>query len=343
MIIRAGCEKSAAYKSMLGQDSSDVEYLTDFSSKDKPWDSHRQLSERIADHYSQSPHEWQRKYAKRISECAPILEYGWVSDAETGEMQLRLYHAYLCRVRFCSCCQWRKSMKWKYRIYSVLPEIEKKYPGYRWVFLTLTVKDPSLKELKDCLGRMRAGWKNLQRYKDYPAVGAIRGLEITKDKDSNPHPHFHALLLVSPGYFSGKKYLNQKQWIALWRKALKIDYDPNVDVRSVKPKKGTEGENAAIRSAVAEALKYSVKSDELANDPDWLYQMTDILHGVRMVEVFGELRPFFRELEKEEDDLVHLEDDPEQSGNQGGEFFNWMTSKKRYGRKKKSIDAELAN
>lgn len=313
-----------------------VEYLTDISEKDKPWDYHKKLSETVSHHYLQSSDEGFIKYGKRILFCAPILEFGWCV-AEDGHLRLRLYHAPFCRVRHCPNCQWRRSMKWKARIYEALPKVEKEHPGYRWLFLTLTVRDPELSQLKDCLKMMRDSWRKMTGYKDYPAVGAIRGLEVTKDANGNPHPHFHALLLVPPSYFGGHNYVKHEKWVAMWRRALKADYDPQVNIQVIKPKKGQSGDDAAIRAAVAEALKYSVKPDELAADPEWLYSMTDALHHVRMVEVYGVLKPLFKDLEEEEGDLVHVGEDGEVTGNQGGEFFNWLPPAGRYGRNKNTL------
>ncbi|MDI5829842.1 protein rep [Salmonella enterica subsp. enterica serovar Kentucky] len=36
---------------------------------------------------------------------------------------------------------------------------------------------------------------------------------------------------------SGRDYVKQYRWVELWRDCLRVDYDPNVDVRAVKPRK----------------------------------------------------------------------------------------------------------
>ena len=48
------------------------------------------------------------------------------------------------------------------------------------------------------------------------------------------HPHFHALLLVKPSYFKGQGYIKQGDWTEMWRKALRADYLPSVNVKAVK-------------------------------------------------------------------------------------------------------------
>ena len=39
------------------------------------------------------------------------------------------------------------------------------------------------------------------------------------------HPHYHALLLVKPSYFT-KNYIKQSEWVEMWQKALRADYAP---------------------------------------------------------------------------------------------------------------------
>ena len=47
------------------------------------------------------------------------------------------------------------------------------------------------------------------------------------------HPHYHALLLVKPSYFT-KNYIKQSEWVEMWQKALRADYAPSVNVKTVK-------------------------------------------------------------------------------------------------------------
>ncbi|MBE3060813.1 protein rep, partial [Klebsiella pneumoniae] len=66
-----------------------------------------------------------------------------------------------------------------------------------------------------------------------------------------------------PGMLNGKSYVRHERWVELWRECLRVRYDPNVDVRAVKPRKPQDGESLAcataelVRGAVAETLKYS--------------------------------------------------------------------------------------
>lgn len=49
-------------------------------------------------------------------------------------------------------CTWRKSLRWKAKAYSSLPKFLEEHPGYRFLFLTLTVKNCEVNELR-CIER----------------------------------------------------------------------------------------------------------------------------------------------------------------------------------------------
>ena len=70
--------------------------------------------------------------------------------------------------------------------------------SYRWVFLTLTVKNPPVTELRDTLKAMNSAWQRLAQTKRFKGVvkGFIRTTEVTRGKDGDmmAHPHFHAFI-----------------------------------------------------------------------------------------------------------------------------------------------------
>ena len=105
-------------------------------------------------------------------------------------------------------------------------------------YLTLTVKNPPVTELRDTLKHMNDSWKRLIETKRFKSgvAGFLRTTEVTRgnDGDMMAHPHFHALLLVKPSYFKGQGYIKQADWVEMWAKALRADYLPSVNVKAVK-------------------------------------------------------------------------------------------------------------
>src|SRR5699024_4297692 len=147
------------------------------------------------------------KKAERVKDCAEILEYK--QNRETGER--KLYRVWFCKSRLCPMCNWRRAMKHGIQSQKVVAEVIKQKPTVRWLFLTLTVKN---------------------------VVGFMRATEVTiNNKDNSYNQHMHVLVCVEPTYFKNtENYVNQKQWIQFWKKAMKLDYDPNVKVQMIRPK-----------------------------------------------------------------------------------------------------------
>ena len=116
------------------------QFLTDLAPKETPWDTHRSNAQSVQMLYEYS--EEFNKYAERINGCSGILKFGF------GEDKLVLKQAFFCRVRFCPVCQWRRSLLWRAVMFQKLEEIKTQYPTHRWVFLTLTVRNCDLVDLR---------------------------------------------------------------------------------------------------------------------------------------------------------------------------------------------------
>ena len=187
----------------------------------------------------------------RVGECGDFLEF----RLTTGDT-LKLTRANFCKVRLCPMCAWRRSLKIFGQVSKIMNYIEKNY-NYRYIFLTLTVKNCYGEDLKDTLDLMTDSFNKMTRRKIFEQAvkGYFRSLEITYNKDENTyHPHFHMILAVNDSYFTDSKYyLSQKDWTNLWKSCLKVDYSPIVDVRKLRENNGKE---------IAEVAKYTVKADD---------------------------------------------------------------------------------
>jgi plasmid rolling circle replication initiator protein Rep len=304
-------------------------YLSDISPADKPWDIHRAQSDEIAKIYDSIGYD---RYAERIGECSQLLTYA-LKATDDGEVKLKLREARFCRVRHCLVCQWRRSLMWRARFFKALPEIQAKYPTARWIFVTLTVKNCELSELRATLNWMNAAWKRLIERKVFPALGFVKSVEVTRGVGGTAHPHFHCLMLVPAGYFT-RGYISHANWTSLWQSCLKTDYPPILDVRVVKTSKGTSNDaldasNQAMAEAVCETLKYAVKPSDLLADPDWLGELTKQLQKTRAISIGGCLKEFFSEDDPEELINGEIEED-EKSEDDAYLLFDWSAIVRRY-------------
>ncbi len=314
------------------------EYLSDLSPKDKPWDRHRGNAVNVQTLFAgNADNERHAKFAKRINDCALTLEMGYSED----DKRVKLKRAYFCHVRWCPVCQWRKSLAWKARLLTALPKIQKAYPNARWLFLTLTVKNCDVADLRSTLAQMAEGWKRFSQLKAYPALGEIRSTEVTRSDSvtGDSHAHFHVLMMVPHGYFHPNNYLKHADWVQMWRESMRLDYDPVVDIRTVRPKARKKSE-LALHDAIAETLKYALKVDDLEEHPAWFLAVTDQLHKTRAVNAGGVFRKFLRGGEPDSDEMTQGEnaDDPEAkkeaeekaSRERARWHFDWAARPRRY-------------
>lgn len=335
--------------------------LTDVSTKDKPWDVHRAEASAVQALYEKSDFE---RYAKRIYQCSRRLDFA-LRAAEDGEEKLKLFAAKFCRVRHCPVCQWRLSLMWKAKLYQAMPKIEAAYPKARWVFLTLTVKNPEMRELRETIGHMNKSFVRLTQRKNWPADGWLKAMEVTAVFDcyhnskfigrhgstwvkkweadhkgqvlelkltDEVHPHFHVLMMVKPSYFRGQSYLSQDKWQILWQSCLRADYLPVVNIKTVKSLKKKSGDEAsAMAGAIQETLKYSVKPSDLVADSEWLAELTTQLHKLRSISPGGVMKNFLNEDEPEDLINTDIEDEEEELTDTGKNLrFVWRDGSKRY-------------
>lgn len=322
--------------------ATDPVYLSALSPKDSRWDDKRSQADRFKALFQGTEYNC---YAVRISECSCRLVFAFKVD-DTGLCQLKLQAAKFCRVRLCPVCQDRRSMMWRGKAFKILPKVLEDYPKARFIFLTLTVRNCHLDELRSTLDWMHKSWGKLLKRKEFELVeGWIRSVEVNRSHDDTAHPHYHCLLMVKPGYF-GKYYVPQEHWSEVWRDCLEVAYNPVVDVRAVKPKKGIPGDEQtlAVMAAIVETIKYTTKPSDILrgngltpvsavlNNQQWLVELTKQLHKTRAIATGGVLKTYLKALEDEPEDLIHVDEnglaeaDPESSR----VTFGWRERARRY-------------
>jgi plasmid rolling circle replication initiator protein Rep len=111
---------------------------------------------------------------------------------------------------------------WQAKVYRALPKLLRDYPDTRFLFMTLTVRNCDIHDLRATLTHMSQSWQRLVQLRCFPARGWVRAVEITRSQRyRTAHPHYHCLLMVPPAYFQGD-YLKQEQWAELWRQCLRV-------------------------------------------------------------------------------------------------------------------------
>jgi len=260
------------------------EYLSLLSPSDASFDNHKKCACKTALLYSIDTDGYQGfTSGKRIVTFANMSNKidscgSWLKFVKHMSGKLKLIDARFCHSPNCPMCQWRRSLLMRAKFLAVLPKIKVDYPNHRWIFLTLTVKNCTVLELKETLKHMRESYNRFRKLADYPLEGYIRSIEVTRVWDwydnnghflgshgvtwwyrhknaykkkptgSNPNSwsaeptdyvHPHFhVLALVPASYFGLGYVKQERWTEMWQKSLRVEYRPVVDVRVVKPKKG---------------------------------------------------------------------------------------------------------
>ena len=314
------------------------EILEDVSAtgRKRPWKEHKmgsmQLAElfRAAEKYGQSLPETR---LRDLEECADVLWF--LQDAEGKR---RLKSANFCRVRVCPMCNWRRSLKLFSQVSAITDAIlaEKKA---RFIFVTLTVQNVRGDVLRETIDKINKAFKYIvDKHQTFaPAkklkenlLGYMKAEEITYNADRDDfHPHIHAILEVRPSYFKNG-YIKQKDWTAMWRAALGVDYDPLVDVRNIK---------GGTAKAVAEVAKYPVKMDNILKIADKdkaakaLTQLYSAIFKRRLVTFGGDFREYRRRLDLDDvetGDLTHVEAESKTFNAVAQVLFKWRVSTGAY-------------
>lgn len=253
-----------------------------------------------------------------IEHCGDWLEFAHYKDGSK-----KLSAANFCRHKFCPLCNWRKSLKLFGQV-SELVEAILRDKKARFIFLTFTIRNVTAEELPDALDKMNEGFKWIfQPSKTYaPAskfkknlMGYMKAVEITYNpKTDTYHPHIHAIGEVKTTFFNDG-YINMNGWRELWKGAMHLDYEPQVDAKVIKVENGS-----ADAGAVAEVAKYPIKVDGLLKIEDKetaakaLINLSKTTYKRRFVTFGGDFKEYRRRLKHddiEHGDLVHVETDAE--------------------------------
>lgn len=213
---------------------------------DGPTERVETLSYRVESQSHRNPCRMLYNARDAVGACGDWLQFGCTVEG------VKLRHASFCRHRLCPMCNWRRGVKVFSQLKQILDYL--KPEEYRYIALTLTVRNCTGENLNSTIEEMLEGWRNLthdnsafgngfwRKWRgELPVVaGYFRSLEITLNADSDTfHPHFHVLLAVRPEYYKAD-YKDKSSWIAAWRKALNLDYDPSVSIQAVD-KSGSSG------------------------------------------------------------------------------------------------------
>jgi plasmid rolling circle replication initiator protein Rep len=267
------------------------------------------------------------KYFHRQQKCANYLTFAITSEGMklrqtywTTKSGKKMPKIRFCRSPGCVLCEGRRAACWQCRGFKVAPRVLADYPGCVLLFLTLTLKNPLIDDLADCLAAMQEAWRQMSReYRViktklgkvlrtegnpyWQALGWLKSLEITKSGDNHCHPHYHIMLLMPPKYFRSiggfSGYMKTEEWAEMWGKYMKLEYQPITDIRKI------EGN---WKQAIPEICKYTTKPSDLIESQDWFVKYISQTKRVRRTELGGCFKKYFRDDDGQEN-LINFDEE----------------------------------
>ena len=259
----------------------------------KTFDLHKNNSVLYASRYDKLfPEKF--KTTERIASCSQHLTFEVYKHMLEEDTYKKSVKTHTCKNPFCSMCQYKKSRRLFTEMYHTLSYLQDvSGRQYSYYFLTLTVKNPQLTELRSTLKHMSKAFRLMfvdsgsKVFKPIRRVvkGYYRTLEYlgSSTPSSEAHPHYHILLVMPKKYrpsYSG--YISIQEWQSMWKHALKVDYNPVVDIKRIRPSRKKGATHSAMVSAIAEVTKYSVKpSSVLSLSDDDLRELIIQTKGVQ--------------------------------------------------------------
>lgn len=224
-------------------------------------------------------------------------------NVKTSEVRFK-FSCWHSRCRIDPITQYANAKKERFRMFQALRRLTVLHPTHEFAFLTLTVRNCPITELRKTVNLLSKSFLSMTRAKPFSEyfnqrgseaiAGFYKALEVTQDKHNADycHPHLHILLHLPKRYFHDGNGIRQPDIVKAWQKALGVDYEPSVRINRVKPKsKAVDGTDAGVFKAVCETAKYQTKSNDFINSgKEWTKEYLLQMKGVRNVSTGGTIK-----------------------------------------------------
>jgi hypothetical protein len=227
-----------------------------------------------------------------------------------------------CKNRFCPTCNYVKSKKHYTRTYTAIEKMRNDGIEFIGYHLTLTIKNPEIKNLEAEYILMNKAFDNFMRnYKELKPyiVGYQASKEVEQSKEAKErkefHPHIHVLLLLKPDFYNETKRTQKltsneifEKWISCCKFYNLVAGKQAQHFQKIKVNKDKIDLNDTLDpflSAISEVSKYGVKPSTLDKiSTDDFYVLETSLYKKRQLSFGGLLKKYISN-EKSETEFLH--------------------------------------
>ena len=243
-----------------------------------------------------------RRWAN-VANCSQALGIKYCAQCGVKHVEV----SWCCRHRLCGVCAIRRSRKTGRQAIEAFKFMQDQgqLDGARLALLTLTQRNVAGADLGDELDKLLSALASIRHTADARRflIGSARNIEITYNAlQRTYHPHVHMIVILSaeaPAEMDDARY-----WRGLWRRLMRLPYDPICDIRPITD---TEG-------AVCEVSKYCIKPSSIfglsldqVHLDQVVFALNQVLAGRRLVSYTGIWRKARQALNQRDpdDDLEH--------------------------------------
>ncbi|KMQ76385.1 protein rep [Marinobacter subterrani] len=231
-----------------------------------------------------------KKDGKKILDCAHHLR----SRSNNGyDAQIDTWY---CKHPQCPTCQSRRALRCCSKMHQLCDQNPTLTTG-KWIFLTLTVRNCFVEELRTTIAAMNRAFGRLKQrafWKQH-VYGGIKFMEVTPGRSDvdMAHPHFHCLLRITPSMYEGNNYISMKRWAREWQQALQVSYTPVVDCKRLS------GVGDDLRRQIVSYTRYSMKPHKPTRNRFWFMRVAFETKDLHRFQPFGQIKVLLAQCKKE--------------------------------------------
>ena len=182
------------------------------------------------------------------------------------------------------------------------PSVIEQYPHHIWLFITLTIPNCDISNLRERYKYLNSSFSNLLKMNEFKKYfgqsgqfyknkkgekncGYFKVLEASKSSEFNHcKPHMHIIFHMPKNFEDSKNYLSEQKLQELWMKACNINYPLHVDIIRVK-----NDEN--LVSNICGFASYMTKPHDLLKCSDnYIITYIQQIMGVKLSTFSGTLK-----------------------------------------------------
>ncbi|MEQ1694381.1 MAG: protein rep [Hyphomicrobiaceae bacterium] len=208
---------------------------------------------------------------RRIERCV-LAHYVQTYRDHLGRLVPIASNKRACHSRLCEQCEACRTKALLRLVRAEIRYIHQTYPDVRALFLTTTERSAAQGTLARVLPAHITAVKTLFALPRVAStiLGHYSAVEIAPRSDDAGVPtfgvHSHHLVMVPPSYWT-RDYIHQTDWVALFRRARHLNYNPVTDVR-IAQATGVDDPVAASEAAARDLIKYFVKPSAFVHHHD---------------------------------------------------------------------------